>query len=144
MAFKASNQLPENGYRAAKETALRIKNYLQRRVIEFGEPTNADVVVSTYRDMMRWKADLTAIRLVPGIAQYAKDQEDDQSYDVAAEFTSMLDSITALTDSIESIYPKDGTGYLLDRKLDGSFREFTVNQLSSLITPMNTVINNIS
>ncbi len=144
MALLASNQLPENGYRAAKETALRIKNYLQGRVIQFSSPTNADVVISTYRDILRWKAVLDATKAIPGIVQYAKDQENDQNYDVVAEFTALLSSITAFADLIESIYPVDGAGYLLDRKLNGSIRELTANQLRSLIAPMNTVINSIS
>lgn len=82
---------------------------------------------------------------VPGIAQYVKDQEGDQGYDIAGEYTAMRAAVTAIRDWIFANMPKQaqgGTDYLLVQELnaDGTLadRTFTPAQTASLRTLIDT------
>ena len=147
MAFKAANVLPENGYSRAKERVSALKKYMQSRISQLSTDTNADLVLSIYFDISRGRAELASIAAISGIAQYAKDQENDQTYDVVAEFTALLANLDAITSAVSDGYPRDNNGYLLDRKVVGDtieFRTFTSGQLASFVSLMQSAVNGIS
>jgi len=136
MAFFASNILPEEGLNRSKKLALQVKNYLSVRENQFLSDTNADVVLATFNDLKRYRDEFLSYRDIPGIAQYARDQENDQTYDVVTEFNAMITAIEAVITNIYSSFPKDANNFLLEKKLlvDGTyeFRIFTGVQLSTL------------
>jgi hypothetical protein len=144
MAFKASNITPSKGLDRAKQLCLQYETYLTGRRASFVAGTTADVVLATYFDSIRFRDEMAAISALPGIVTYAQAQENDGSYDVVTEFTAMLNAIDALTTEINTLFPVDGSGYLLDRQfsVDGKSldqRVFTPAQLSSLLTLIDNV-----
>lgn len=137
MAFLASNVLPEQGYSRARQLALQAQSYCQARAAQFASTTNADVILGTFIDLKRWHDELNTIKTIPGIAQYARDQENDQAYDVVSEFQALIDALNAALTNIFTTFPKDGNGYLIEKKLlvDGTyeFNTFSPAQLATLV-----------
>ena len=83
---------------------------------------------------------------LPGMAQYARDQENDQTYDVIAEFTAMRTAAVAPVDWVFNNFPKDAQApnYILKDILaaDGSItvRQFTSAQTTGLQTALDDLI----
>lgn len=46
--------------------------------------------------------------VTPGLDQYAKDQLDNDTYDIVAEITAVVDAATVLRDWINTNFPRDG------------------------------------
>ena len=85
---------------------------------------------------------------VTGLDQYAKDQQQDQLYDIAAEITALKTALVAVSDWLSINYPVDVNGYLLDRKFNFStmtytYRVFTALQLAPLVALLTTVSNSV-
>lgn len=143
MPVLASNPLPLSEYPRAKRIISAFKIYLQTARPGLLSGTTADNVIALYFDARRFRVDMAAVALVPGVVQFAKDQENDQAYEVATEFATMTAAVDALTTEIASLYPVDGSGYLLDRQLSGDvlvFRDFTTPQLAALVPLVDAVI----
>lgn len=136
MAFLASNITPQLGYVEAKNIANFLKNFCLSRSTQFQSDTNADVILVTFHDLRRRRDELVNIGSIPGISQYAKDQEDDPTYDVAAEFNALIVSVEAVMSNIETTFPTDVDGYLLEKQFNAQgtydFRQFTGAQLVTL------------
>ncbi len=136
MAFLASNITPQLGYVEAKNIANFLKNYCSSRSTQFQLDTNADVILVTFHDLRRRKDELISIRSIPGIAQYAKDQEDDPAYDVVVEFDALIAAVEAVMSSIKTTFPTDVDGYLLEKQFNAQgtydFQQFTGAQLATL------------
>lgn len=148
MAFRASNMLPAQGLHHAKSTALQITNYLESRRAQFQGDTNSDVVLATFHDMRRFRDELVRVRDIPGIGEFAAQQENDETYDVAAEFGGLISALEAAMTEIRTTFPVDGDGHLLEKKwaADGTyeFRAFTGVQLSNLRARLDAVIAAVS
>lgn len=142
MAFRATNVLPEVGYRQARGVAANLKNYVINRSTQFQSETNRDVVLVTMQDIRRAKVDLQQAASVPGIVQYSRDQEDDNTYDLVSEFTALISLIDAAIDNVTATFPTQN-GFLLEKKFapDGTytFGAFTGAQLASLRTALNAI-----
>lgn len=147
MSFKATNVLPESGYRNAKILAVNVKGYCVNASLSLQTDTNADQVIVIFHDCRRFKADFDSIKLIPGIAQYAKDQEQDQGYDVTAEFVALISAIEAVMAEIKNTFPVDADGYLLEKKLNAqgtyNFRQFTPTQTATLRSLLAAVANEV-
>jgi hypothetical protein len=68
-----------------------------------------------WTDFVRVQASLSwaltqmdAAAAVPGMEQYAKDQEGDQAYNVAADYTAMRTAVLAIRDWIYTNMPRSG------------------------------------
>lgn len=106
MAFRATNVLPSDAYQVLKRTAVQLQTNLSEFVTTMQvQDTNYDYLRGIYFTLTRAFAQFTELRETQGIIQYAKDQEDDQSYDVSAEFTSMQSSMTGAILWIETNVP---------------------------------------
>lgn len=145
MAVKASNVLPEQAYRDARVYATLLKAYLQSRSEQFqAGPTNADVLLATFHDVRRIRDSIQAAAGVPGIANYARAQENDPAYDVIAEWTALLSAVASLLSFVTTNFPKDANGYLLEKTFaaDGTyvFRTFTSAQLAGLVSAIAAVV----
>ncbi len=90
------------------------------------------------------KAFLATIEVVGGIQQYARDQLDDQTYDVGARFTDVQAAETALIAWILANYPASPSGHQLTSTFnpDGTSLEdvFTVAQLAGFVTEADAFI----
>lgn len=93
-------------------------------------------------------AEFAALSTTPGLAAYAQEQLDDNALNIATEFTSMQAAITAVLDWIKTNLPKDGSGYLLVRQIDGSNavvdRQFTPAQTAGLRTVLDALAATIA
>ena len=104
-------------------------------------------MLATAQNLKTFRDKLAEISTTPGIAAYAQEQEDDVTYDVAAEFTAMLAAIDACVNQIVADMPDDGT-YILAYSInpDGSLtpRNFTGAQLATTISTLTAVANSVS
>ena len=113
MAFRATNILPETGYDQAKKVATQVKRFSQNRSSDLVAGGDSDQILGTADTMLIFKGQLTALTTIPGIGDYAKEQENDPTYDVAAEFTAMLALIDDVIATVTSGFPVDGSDFLL-------------------------------
>lgn len=143
MAFRATNNLPAVNYDEAKSLARQLKNYASSRATLFGSGGNSDQIFATLDALKQFRDRLDAIRSTPGIAQYARDQEDDQTYDVVAEFVAMVAAVDAAIAQIVTTFPADGSGFLLAQTLsaDGSrsARSFSAAGLATFVTLLTAI-----
>jgi hypothetical protein len=113
MPFLASNQIPSEGYKQAKLVANQLRAYALGLAQKWSTVNvSRDEVLATWQQLRSTHAVLTNIAAIPGIKEYAAAQENRPGYDVAAEFTGMLNAISAVTANIEAVFPKQN-GFLL-------------------------------
>ena len=102
MAFRASNVIPARAYESAKAEALKLQNLCNQISSALGSDISAETLPVWLVNLQRFRTRLNDVRSVTGIAQYAKDQEDDQAYDVAAEFNSLISLVDAAITEIQA------------------------------------------
>lgn len=143
MAFK-TQRTPAEALRDAKTLAATVKAHAQSRVTLFSSPVERAVVLSLVQILHNWRAEFEAIALIPGIAQYARDQFDDQDYDIVAEFQAMVGAMDDVITNITSTFPKSDSGEIEDRVLNSNGtitqRTFTAAQLSTLRGLLETLV----
>lgn len=143
MAFRATNILPETGYDQAKKVATQVKRFSQNRSADLAAGGNSDQLLGTVDTMLIYKEQFATLTTIPGIGDYAKEQEDDPTYDVAAEFTAMLALIDSVISTVTAGFPVDGSDFLLAYTFnpDGSqlARTFTSGQTASVVTALNAL-----
>lgn len=143
MAFLASGVIPAEQYQRAKRVAVQVKLLADTRAASFATGATSAEILSTVDNLRALKSALDEAKATPGIADYARSQEDNQAYDVVAEFNAMLAAIDAVIANVVTTIPKDGSGFLLvDRiETDGSLtpRDFTGPQLTGLVNELNSL-----
>jgi len=110
MSFRSSNVLPAKAYDTVRGAAVQLKLNLQgfnTRLANSG--ADYDFVREIYRTLGRANDQFSALKTTPGLAQYARDAEVDQTYDVAGAFTSMQAAIAAASDWIVNNVPASVT-----------------------------------
>lgn len=96
MAFRASNVLPSVAYDTVRRAAVQLKMNLQTINARLSsENTSYESLQQIHTVLKRADDQFDSLKTTPGLAQYAKDIEGDQAYDVVAEFTSMQAAIVA-------------------------------------------------
>jgi len=147
MAFRASNIVPQTAYQTVKSAAVQLKINLQgiNSRLE-AQSATYDFLREVYRTLERANSQFTALRGTPGLADYAKAQENDAAYDVVAEFTAMQGSITAALAWLDSNVPTNVTAKAPASWGDGTLiaTEFTPAQTSGLRGVLSAVIASIS
>ena len=101
MAFRASNQSLQDVLVQIKRTAFVIKR--DAAALRADSETTATPfarIQEFFRSLKARREAMTATAATPGLAAYAKGQENDQSYDVVAEFNAMKAAIVATEDWI--------------------------------------------
>jgi hypothetical protein len=149
MSFKATTTDVAIAYSSIKQQARATKTYLQTQVAAMQQPTCDSVIALSTIQHFGAVIGLFAVwSATPGLAQYARDQENDQAYNVVAEYTAMNNAMVSARDSLISMFPKDGNGFLLYQTLNAqgqiSSRTFTSAQLASAVTLLNSVIATIA
>ena len=143
MAF-LTGQTAQEAFTDAKNIANGVKSAAQQHIAQFASTTNRDQVLALAVNLREWRIRLAAASQVPGVVQHARDQYDNQTYDVAAEFTAMLDAIDDVITGIVTAFPVAPSGGEVREKVlnaDGSItmRTFTSAQLASLVTLLQTL-----
>ena len=90
-------------------------------------------------------AEFAVYSSVSGIADYAKEQEDDVNLDIVAEFGAMVAAITAARDWIDSNFPAAGGFAQVLQITGGRYSDpgFTVPQLAALVLLLDDVLASI-
>ena len=110
MAFRASNLLPAKAYEAAKSNAWRIKERSDYFIATAAAVNiGYDFLITVRQELVNAQTSLNAAAGVTGIVAYAKIQEDDDLYEVAAEFTAMLTTIAGAIAWIDANAPTSVT-----------------------------------
>ncbi len=147
MAFRASNTIPQRGYESARSLALRLQSQAETWKSEVDGGTSADRLLHLLNTLSSYRDELNAIKAIPGIVAYAKDQEDDQAYDVAAEFNALEqlveDAALWIRDNMPG-YPNDLTVLQLNAQGEKVWDTFTGAQLAGLSTDLQQIIDGVS
>lgn len=143
MAFPASQLLLAEGLRSAQRTALQIKAYaVKTNALMSAGPVSANVVLTVMSNMKDAIIEWNAIRQLPGIGQYAKDQFNDQALDVVAEFTTMREAAIDVRDWVINTFPVSDPGGFLERVMLESDGSITTRTFSVLLTePLRTKLD---
>lgn len=144
MAFRATNTLPVRGYDTAKQTASGLKRFASTQSAAIAGGGDGEQVVGIVDSLVSFKASLSKSAAIPGIGDYAQEQEDDPAYDVAAEFTTLMGLIDDAISEIVTTIPKEvGTDFLLLQTInaDGTrvSRDFTGPQLAGIKADLDSI-----
>lgn len=86
-------------YRLGQDTCTQLRKYCQdvRDLMAAGS-VSGNLAVALHERLVRDRATLIAVRDTSGIGNYAKAQEDDPAYDVAAEFNAVIAAVESTRD----------------------------------------------
>ncbi len=147
MTFRASSTVPSTQYNHAKALAWDLKNFCIRAITETsGRDTTYPDLHSIYRKLRTSNDNFDTAKTVPNIGQYARDQEDDQAYDVATQFATMQ---AAMDDCLSWLDGAIGLSVTLDppEEWEGTITTsdtYTVAQTALLRTKLQAVADTIS
>jgi len=148
MAFRANTATQAQGLLSSMQQAVFVKQSAQVAAqLLTGTVTANQVfqIVDNLRSPLQIFAQVAAI---PGIAAYAQAQFNDATYDVATEFTNMVNTINAVVNWVVTNFPKDTGGFAQAYTLaaDGSRTPvtFTPAQTAGLTAAINAVIGSIA
>jgi hypothetical protein len=143
MAFIATTRTPDEAYVKIKGLMHQIKLAADRKAAQFGSGGLSNEVLEVLDSLVTARNELDSVEAIPGIVQYARDVENDQSYNVGAEFTSVKNAVQAAIDEIVATYPVSANGYVEEFNigLDGArvYRLFTAQQLSGVVTALQSI-----
>lgn len=129
MTTLAAQAVPASQLTLAITTAVQVKSLLETvNADSLAGPIARHRLISVMAELSRAITRFTAVAATPGIVQYAKDQFDDQLYDIGADITAINGAITTLRDWVFSNFPKDaGSGAWLVSSFaqDGAVTELT-------------------
>lgn len=128
---------------------LSLKRYCQQvRADAAAGPIQSGRILSTFQSLRFDRAALASAAATPGLAQFARDQKNNQALDVVAEFNTMMAAIDNVTSWISTNFPTDpGTGALLERTWGPDQpieRTFTSAQTAGFRTQLDTLIATIA
>lgn len=146
MAFQTDSLAKE--YNSAQQEAIRIKAGVTSASAAYkANNQSANSLIALLQQMKSAIEVWDRVAALPGIAQYARDQHDDQAYDVIAEFTAMRAAAVSVRDWVINNFPKSAGGYIEKDTLeaDGAItvRVFTIAQLAPLTTEMDALVATI-
>ena len=143
MAFRA---VKAGTYAEIRSTATQLKKLATDSRTLMAGTVSANVVRQLLDAFISGKAKLTAASQVSGIAAYAQAQEGDEAYDVAAEFTAMIDACTGVINWIVANIPTANTYVQLETwSASGvTVRTFTTGQTAGLRTALQTFEGTVS
>jgi hypothetical protein len=148
MAFRATNDIPEDGLKIAKEHARQLQSFCTTSRDAMTSTVDASRITDTLEGLDHYKEILNDLKSIPGIVDYAKDQENDPAYEVVTEFNAMLANIQAAGDLIVSLLESVRGGtydeisyYGTDWKLN--WRQVTPGQSNSIRSALTDIINGI-
>ena len=127
MAFRTDppDLTPAQGYKRAIALARLIKSdsATHRANMSSSLEKRHDVVL-LFAELVEAKTEFAAIQAINGIVGYARDQQDDQAYDVAAEFTAMIAAIDTVIQRISTDMPTDASNWIQSLKFNGTGDDF--------------------
>ena len=116
MAFKAASVIPESAYKQIKTLSVQIDNLAIKAQSALVADVTADEIINLVYRLQEKIDNITALATTHGLLQYAKDQENDQAYDVVAEYTAMVAAVNDVVAWAKTNFPADGDDYILAYK----------------------------
>jgi len=134
MAF--NTQSLSKGLQKAENESIRAKAFAtQARNALLAGNVSANAVIQIMTNIKSSIEVWDSVSSLPGIAQYTRDQYDNQAYDVVAEFLAMRTQAVAVRDWVITNFPSSG-GFIQKDTLeaDGAItvRQFTPAQTTGL------------
>lgn len=140
MAFRA---VKADTYAAIRSRATQLKKLAaDSKAVMLAGPVSASAIRQLLDLFIQGKAELQAAGAVPGMADFAKAQEGDTNYDVAAEFTAMVNACNGVINWIVANMPTN-SGYVLAEQWSSSgvtVRTFSTAETAGLRTTLETFI----
>lgn len=149
MAFRSSNVLTQAQALAdAMGMAASIKGLLQSYATALAGNVTSDQVFQLVDNIRAVLVNFNRDAAVPNIAAYAQAQFNDSTYNVATEFTNMVNALNAVVSWVVTNFPKDAGGFIQAYTInaDGSRSpaSFTSAQTGGLLTAVNNAIATIT
>ncbi len=111
-------------------------------------PTNATSILEYHRELKAKMDRMNFLASTPGMAQYAKDQFDDQLFDVVAEFNAMTLAFQDTLDWIRTNLPVSAGGFVEEKMIEAddsvTAKTFTVGQTAGLRSQLDDLIATIN
>jgi hypothetical protein len=147
MAFRVNGL--GRGYAKAQAEAARLRSYsVSAQAALAAGNVSANAVIQALTTLTGSIAVFDEVTALPGIAAYAQNEENDPTYDVAAEYTAMRTEAIGARDWILTNFPTAVSGEILKDTLenDGSItvRQFTPAQTAGLQTALGQLIATIN
>lgn len=136
MAFRSDKALAE-AYEELKHWSRKLDAAAVSAVNRLNSTVETEILIGFGYSVKAFRDNMASLAATPGLAQYARDQENDQSYDVVAEYNAMIAAADAVTSWMQTNIPKDADGYILAWKFgptDLTQRTFTPAQTAPLQT----------
>ena len=131
-------------YNKAQNESIRVKTFAtQARNALIADVVSANAVEQIMNNLKSSIEIWDSVSSLPGMAQFAKDQENNQNYDVVAEFTAMRSKAAACADWVRDNFPKSG-GFIQKQTYEADWsitvRQFTPGQTTGLQTALADLI----
>lgn len=140
MAFRAELA---TAYASVRSRATQAKKLASdSKALMLAGPVSGNVIRQLLDALITAKAELQTAAAVNGIVAYAQSQEGDPEYDVAAQFTTLVDACTGVISWIVANIPTSG-GYVQMETWSASgvsVRTFSTAQTAGLRTQLDTII----
>ncbi len=125
-----------------------VKQRAQSAVATLASNVNATQVFQILDDIRSQLTVFNQVAAIPGIGGYAQAQFNDNTYNVATEFSAMVAAVQGVVDWTVTNFPKGAGGFLQAYTInaDGSRTAavFTPAQTAGLTTALNAVIASIT
>ncbi len=112
-----------------------------------GNITAAEII-AFHGNLKRNLDRLNEIKDIPGLPQYAKDQFDDQAFDIVVEFAAMITEIDATLEWVRANLPTSVAGFvesiLLETDATQTDKVFTAGQTATLRTQLDLLVATIN
>ena len=143
MGFKTEGLA--KAYSKAQNESIRVKAFAtQARNALIAGNISANAVIQIMSNLKSTIEVWDSVSSLSGIAAYARDQEDDQTYNVVAEFLAMRNGAVAVRDWVITNFPKSAGGFIEKDTLESdgaiSVRVFTPAQTAGLQTALADLI----
>ena len=147
-AFKATAVVAEGALTRIRQQAAATRAYLvTQRAAMTTSPVSATVPLAIIQHLATVIPQITTLAATPGLVEYARSQLNDPTYDVVAEFQAMRALMVSTLDNLITMFPKDGSGYLLYQTMNSNgilvTRIFGTAQLAPAVALIDTLIASI-
>lgn len=128
----------------------RVANVVKQRALGTDPVNLGDILYGLLSALVECRRLMNTAKAMPGIVDYAKEQNGDPNYDVVAEFNALLGAVDACVNWIVANFPKDQNNHPKNLVLnaDGTLTAATISpaalQSAGLITELDKVINAIT
>lgn len=125
-----------DAWEGARSTAGLVKLLSQNlKALSLAGNVPSSNIKNYLTELSQAKTILVRYGAVPGLAAYAQAQVNDNTLDVSASFTAMINAIDACGSWVLTNFPKDASGYLLAEQWNANGT--TVDRLFSTATLAN-------